>query len=186
MTQPSLTQGIITSDIGQRLLRKAQRLWCVNRRCRWSLTVDQAMQDVEDVGLGGDACFQSQFDSAKHCLLVMLQHQCQYLRHLLVSTRTAQELALQLLEGLWELQERRAITQCPRLALDYCQIVPPVIDCPPSGVVRSVDNPSMFAQDLTLGGHDDPLGIDPDANRAVGKGCWDAIPIAFKADQADR
>jgi hypothetical protein len=44
----------------------------------------------------------------------------------------------------------------------------------------------MFAKDLPLGRHHDPLGVDPDADRAVGKGCRDAVPIAFKADEADR
>ena len=44
----------------------------------------------------------------------------------------------------------------------------------------------MLAQDLLLGCHHDPLGVDPDADRAVGKGCRDAVSIAFKADEADR
>ena len=47
MTQPSVAQGIIAPNIGQRFLGKAQSLWCINRRRRWSLTIDQAMQDVE-------------------------------------------------------------------------------------------------------------------------------------------
>ena len=169
MAQSSTAKGVIATDIGERLLGKAQRLGRIDRGCRRSLAVDQAVEKVEDVGLGGDARLKRQLDRAKHRLLIMLQHQRQDLGHLPITAGAPQELALQLLEGLGQLRERRAIAQCSGLALDHRQIVPPVIDRLPTGVVGPVDDPGMLAQELTLGGHDDPLGIDPDADRAVGE-----------------
>ena len=93
---------------------------------------------------------------------------------------------MQLLEGVGQLRERRAIAQRSGLVLDHRQIMPPVIDRPPAGVVRPVDYPGMLAQDLTLGGHDDPLGIDPDADRPVGERGRHAVAVALKVHEADR
>ena len=49
------------------------------------LAVDQPVQEVEDVGLGGNAGLQRQFDGAEDRLLVVLQHQRQDLDHLPVA-----------------------------------------------------------------------------------------------------
>ena len=42
----------------------------------------------------------------------------------------------------------------------------------------------MFAQDLTFRRHDQPVGVDPKADRAVRKRRRNTVAIAFKADQA--
>lgn len=47
--------------------------------------------------------------------------------------------------------------------------MPPVVDCPWRQVMGPLDQPSMLAQDLALGSHDNPFGIDPQADRTVRK-----------------
>jgi hypothetical protein len=136
---------------------------------RWSLAIDQPVQNVEDVGLGRHPSFEGQLDGAEHSLFVMLQNQREDLDHLPVTTGPLEQMALQLPERIGHLEERRPIAQGARLALDHCQIVPPVIDRPPRQVVRTVDNPRMLAQDLPLGGDDDPIGIDPQAHGRLAK-----------------
>ena len=70
--------------------------------------------------------------------------------------------------------------------------MPPIMDCLRWQVVAALDHAVMFAQDIALGRvtpkacfqHDDQsVGIDPQADRAVGKGRRNAIAIAFEADQ---
>jgi hypothetical protein len=106
--------------------------------------------------------------------------------HLPVTTGAAQQLALQLLERLGHLRKRRTIAQRFRLALDHRQIMPPVIDGSPGQVVRPFDDPGMLAQDLPFCRHNNPLGIDPDAERTVGERGGDAVTVALKVDEADR
>lgn len=53
-------------------------------------------------------------------------------------------------------------------------------------MMRALDQSLMLAQDLSLGGHDDPVGIDPQAHRAVGEGGRDAVAVALEADQTGR
>lgn len=43
--------------------------------------------------------------------------------------------------------------------------MPPVADCPWRQVMGPLDQPSMLAQDLALGSHDNRFGIDPQAGR---------------------
>src|SRR3546814_19791874 len=69
-------------------------------------------------------------------------------------------------EGFGHFQEWRSIAQSARLALNNCQIVPPVIDRLPRLLVRAVDNSVVLAQDLPLGRDDQPIGIDPQAHRS--------------------
>src|SRR3546814_17451438 len=91
---------------------------------------------------------------------------------------------LQLPEGFGHFQEWRSIAQSARLALNNCQIVPPVIDRLPRLLVRAVDNSVVLAQDLPLGRDDQPIGIDPQAHWPVRKGSRNAIAIALERDQA--
>jgi len=93
---------------------------------------------------------------------------------------------LQLPEGFGHFEEWRPIAQSARLALNNCQIVPPVIDRLPRLLVRTVDNPVVLAQDLPLGRDDQPIRIDPQAHWPVRKGCRNAIAIALERDQAGR
>ena len=123
MTQPSIAKRIIPPDIGERFLGQAQRLGCVDRGCRRGLAIGQPVQNVEDVGLGSNARLKRQFARAKHGLFVVLQDERQDLGHLSIAAGATQELALQLLERIGQLRERRAVPQRPRLALDHRQII---------------------------------------------------------------
>jgi hypothetical protein len=53
MAQPSIAKRIVAPDIGEWLLSKTQRLRRVDRGCRRRFAVDQAVQDIEDMSLGG-------------------------------------------------------------------------------------------------------------------------------------
>ena len=48
------------------------------------------------------------------------------------------------------------------------------------------EDAGVLADDLSLGGDDDALGIDPHADRAVGEGRRHAVAIALEMDQAGR
>src|ERR1700741_1874381 len=74
---------------------------------------------------------------------------------------------LQAPEGFGHLEEGRAIAQGAGLALDDCPVMPPVIDRLAQVIVGTLDDPRVFAQDLSLGGDDDPLRVDPQADRPV-------------------
>jgi hypothetical protein len=90
---------------------------------------------------------------------------------------------LQLPEWDWQFEEWRTIAQSPGLALNDSQIVPPIIDRLRWQLVTALDYAAMFAQDVALGCNDQPIGIDPQADRAIGKGRRNAVAIALEADQ---
>jgi hypothetical protein len=94
MAQPSITEGVITPDIGEWLLGKTQCLGRIDRGRGRRLTVSQTVQKVENMSLGSDACLKRQFDRAQHRLLVMLQHERQDLGHLPITAGAPQKLAL--------------------------------------------------------------------------------------------
>src|SRR3546814_17478719 len=91
---------------------------------------------------------------------------------------------LQLPEGFGHFQEWRSIAQSVRLALNNCQIVPPVIDRLPRLLVRAVDNSVVLAQDWPLGRDDQPIGIDPQAHWPVRQGRRNTIEIVLERDPA--
>ena len=49
-----------------------------------------------------------------------------------------------------------------------------------------IDDPAMLAQDPSLGGNDDPLGVDPDTHRPVGERGGHAVAVALEVDEAGR
>src|SRR5271168_4042022 len=105
MALPPVAKGVIALDIGNRLPRQAQSLGRVDRGCRQGLAVRQPVQNVDDMGLGANTRLERQFNSTQHRLLVMLEHEGQDLDHLPVTARALEKLALQLLEGSWQLGE---------------------------------------------------------------------------------
>src|SRR3984957_19460639 len=126
---PDFAQGIVALDVGPGFGRQRQSLGRLyRRRVRW-LPVDQAVQQVQDMGLGRDAGLQRQFDGGKHGLFVMLEDQGQDLDHLAVAARRLEHALLQSPEGGRQFDERRAVTQGSRLALNNREIVPPVVNC---------------------------------------------------------
>lgn len=62
--------------------------------------------------------------------------------------------------------------------------MPPVIDRPWWQVVAAFDEARVFAQDVSRGRHDQPVRIDPQADRTVGKGGRNAAERPLEADQA--
>jgi hypothetical protein len=127
----------------------------------------------------------SAIDTAvRTAVLIVLQHQRQDLDHFPVTARRAQKLLLKPPEVLWQLQERRAIAQRSRLALDHCEIVAPVIDRAPRAIVRSLDDAPVFAHDLALGDDEEAIRIDPQAHRTIGERRRHTVAIAFQMYEA--
>src|SRR6185437_9482616 len=74
-----------------------------------------------------------------------------------------------------------------RLALNDRQIVPPVENGGRTlALVGAGKNAAMFADDLSLGGDNDALGIDSYADWTIGEGGRHAVAIAVQMDQARR
>jgi hypothetical protein len=76
--------------------------------------------------------------------------------------------------------------QRARLSLDDGQVVAPVVDRPGRQVMRALDHPRVLADDLPLGRDDEPVGVDPQADRAVGERRRDTVAVPLEADQAGR
>ena len=134
MALPPVTKVIIAFDICHGLARQPQCLGRVDGRSWRCLAVRQPVQNVDDMGLGGNARLKRQLHGTQHSLLVMLEHEGQDLDHLPVAPWAFEQLALQLPEGIGQFGKRRAIAQGPGLALDDGEIMPPIIDCPPGQV----------------------------------------------------
>ena len=62
----------------------------------------------------------------------------------------------------------------------------PVIDRSTRMLMGPFDNPTVLTDDLPLRRDDDPLRVEPHADRPVGEGGRHAIAIALDVDQASR
>ena len=62
--------------------------------------------------------------------------------------------------------------------------MPPVIDRSPAGMMGSIDDPAVLAHELTLGGDHDPIGVNPQADRAVGERCRHAVARTLEVHEA--
>src|SRR5271170_8102123 len=153
---PDFAQGIVALDVGPWFGSQRQSLRRLyRRRFRW-IPVDQAVQQVQDMGLRRDAGLQRQFDGGEHGLFVMLEDQGQNLDHLAVAARRLEHALLQSPEGGRQFDERRAVTQGSRLALNDREIVPPVVNrCGALPFMGAGKNAAMLAHDLPLGDDDD-------------------------------
>jgi hypothetical protein len=60
-----LPQRVIASDIGFGLFAKAQGLRRIDGGAGGALTVDQAVQDIENMGFGRNPILKRQFDGAR-------------------------------------------------------------------------------------------------------------------------
>ena len=120
MTHPP--EGIVSSDIGFGFIDEHQGLGSIYGRRHDGFTVDQAMQQVEDMGLGWNAGLQGHL----HGILIVLQNQGQDVDHLAVTAGLLEQVLLQRSEGLGQLDEWRSVAQGARLALNHGQVVPPV------------------------------------------------------------
>lgn len=89
-------------------------------------------------------------------------------------------------EGVRKLCEGSAVTKGTRLALDDSQIVPPVIDSLAWSFMRPAEDAMMLAYDLAFCRDDQPIRIDPEADRSVGEGCWDAVAVPLQMHETGR
>jgi hypothetical protein len=108
-------------------LSKAQRLWRIDWWRRRRIGVGQAVQDIENMGLGRDPSIKCKLDRAQYRLLIMMEHECQYLCHLPIAAWSLEDLPLQLRERLGELGKGCAIAQDTGFALDNGQIMVPIL-----------------------------------------------------------
>ena len=73
------------------------------RRVQWGtahhLAVDQAVQQVQHMGLGRHALGQRQFHGGQHGLFIVVKHEGEDIHHLPIPTGFAEHVILQLLEG---------------------------------------------------------------------------------------
>ena len=119
-------------------------------------------RQVEHVRLGRRPVAERQFDGTQHRFFIVVQDERQDLHHLPVAAGLLEKMVLQPLERFRQLNERRAVTQGSRLALDHRQIVAPVIHGPARQIVRPLDEPRVFANDLPFR-NDDKRGLDKPA-----------------------
>ena len=81
------TKAVIALDIGLGFKAQDQGLRRVDIRAANSLAVNQAMKQVQHVGLGCDALSQGHFYSGQHSLFIVMQHQGQDVDHPLADRR---------------------------------------------------------------------------------------------------
>ena len=102
------------------------------------------------------------------------------------ATGAAQEMVLESLESLGQFQERSTVAQGARLPLDHHQVMTPVIHCPSRAVMGPVDDARMLADDMAFRRDHQLVGIDPQADRSVGKRRRHAVAVTLQMDQAGR
>src|SRR5277367_2954722 len=74
---PGFAQRVVALDVSLRFVRQSQSLRGLYRRRVHRLSVDQAVQQVQNMRLGRRASLQRQFDGGEHGLLVVLENQGQ-------------------------------------------------------------------------------------------------------------
>jgi hypothetical protein len=181
---PGFAQRVVALDASLRFVRQSQSLRRLYRRRVHRLSVNQAVQQVQNMRLRWRAGLQRQFDGSEHGLLVVLENQGEDLDHLAVAARRLEHALLQSSEGGREFCERRAVAECARFALNDRQIVPPIENGRRTlALMRACKDSAAFADDLPFR-DDDTLGIDPHADQAIGEGRRHATAIALQMDQA--
>src|SRR5580698_9782877 len=84
---PGFAQRVVALDVSLWFVRQSQSLRRLYRRRVHRLSVDQAVQQVQNMRLRWRAGLQRQFDGGEHGLLVVLENQGEDLDHLAVSAR---------------------------------------------------------------------------------------------------
>ena len=95
-------QAVVAFDIGLWLAAQGQGLRSIEGRPSDDLAVDQPVQEVQHMGLGRHALGQGQFHRRQHGLFIVLENQGEDVDHLAVPAGLAQQLLLQLPEGVSE------------------------------------------------------------------------------------
>ncbi len=60
------------------------------------------------------------------------------------------------------------------------------IDGAARDIVRALDDTGVLAHDLPLRHHDDPVGVNPQADRPVGERGGDAVAVALEVHETSR
>ena len=92
------TQAVIAFDISLRLAVQSQRLRCVQWRAVYHLAVNQPVQEIQHMGLGGHALSQRQLNGGEHGLFIVVLHEGTDIHHFPVTARFAEHVILQLSE----------------------------------------------------------------------------------------
>src|SRR3546814_13476370 len=116
----------------------------------------------------------------------MMQEQSQDLDHFPVSVGMAQQMPLQSLDVLGKLEERCAVAQGTRLALDDRERMSPVIDGVAGAIMGSMADAVMFAYDLPPGADQDVIGLDEQADGAMCDGRRHALADTTQMTTAGR
>ena len=183
---PGPAQGILAFHISLRLGGQREGGRSQDRRRAQRGAIDQSVQQIEDVGLGRHAGLQGEFDSSsttcsscwrtRDRISTISRSPPGRLSRCCCKDRNAGGISA----------KGGAVAQGAGLALDHGQIMAPVIDGPAQAIVRARKHAAMLTDRLTLGDDDDPVGIDPQANRAVGEGSRHAVAIALEMDETGR
>src|SRR5271156_1204397 len=180
---PGPAQSVVAFNVGLWLGGQGQSLRRLYRRRVHGLSVDQPVEQVQNMRLGRRASLQRQFDGREHSLLVVLENQGQNLDHLAVAAWRLEHALLQSLEGRRKFGEGRAVTQGSGLALYDRQIMPPIKNGGRAlALVRAGEDADVLAHDLPFGGDDNTLGIDPHADWAIGERGRHAVAVAVEMD----
>ena len=92
-------QTVIAFDIGLGFTVQGQCLWRVQWRAVYHLTVDQAVQQVQDMRLGRHTLGQRQFHYGENGLFVVVQHEGQDIDHFPITARCPATVCLQTVRG---------------------------------------------------------------------------------------
>ena len=123
-------------------------------------SINEAVQDIDDVGLAGCTILQGQLDSGQDGLFIVVQHQGKNFHHLTIAARLLQEQSLQSFECVWQLGKRRTVAQCARLALQYGQVMAPVIDRTPTALVIALNDARVFTDELAFSYDDQAVRVN--------------------------
>jgi hypothetical protein len=156
-----LSQSVVAFDIGLRLVCKRQSLRSVDGRGREGFAVDEAMEQIQHMGLGRNTALQRHLHGAQHGLLVVLKDKCQNVDHLAIAASLLEQMLLQGSECIGKFGKGCSVAKGAWFALYDSQIVPPVIDRLPWPIMRSIDDAAMLADDQTFRGNHDTIWIDP-------------------------
>src|ERR1700727_3043712 len=96
---PGVAQRVVALDVSLRFVRQSQSLRRLYRRRVHRLSVDQAVQQVQNMRLRWRTGLQPQFEGGEHGLLVVLENQRQNLDHLAVAARRLEHALLEGPEG---------------------------------------------------------------------------------------
>lgn len=163
------SQTVIPRNIRLWFLAQSQSFWRGHIRLICGRAVHQPAEQIQHMRLGRHPRLQCHFHGTEHGLFIVLQNQGQDLDHLAIPARLAQHLSLQLAERLRHLDERGAVTQRPRLALDHGEVMAPVINDAARLPVGPFDDARMRADHVPFGHDHQPIGVDVQADGAVRK-----------------